>query len=264
VVVHPIQSCGVCPACLAGEDVFCRHMKVWGFQTGPYIGAYAQYARVRAAQCFAKPAHLSWTEAAVASGVAATAWRMLVTRAQVKPGETVLIFGASGGTGAAGIQLAKAMGATVIAVTSSKPKAEFCLKQGADHVIRSDVSDVAKEARLITNRRGVDVVFDHVGETTWPIGINALRWGGRLVICGATEGFDAKVDLRHLWNKQLSLLGSHAANHRDCGEVLRMIEQRQLRPAMTEVIGLQDIPDAHRRMEARQIMGKIAVDVVGR
>lgn len=264
VVVYPIQSCRVCHACLAGEELFCRDMEVWGFQTGPLIGAFAQYARVQAAQCLPKPAHLTWSEAAVTSSAMLTVWRMLVTRTQTKPGEHVLIFGASGGTGTAAIQLTKAIGAVSIAVASSQAKAEFCESLGADHIIRSDLHDVAREARRITQRKGVDVVFDHVGATTWQIGMDALRWGGRLVICGATEGFDAKVDLRHLWNKQLSLLGSHAGTHREWVQAMRLVEERALRPALTEVIGLQDLPDAQARMATRRTIGKIAVDMVGR
>lgn len=263
VVVYPIQSCRQCDPCLAGEELFCKQMQVWGFQTGPMIGAFAQYARVQAAQCLPRPAHLSWTEAAVTSGAMVTVWRMLMTRARLQAGEHVLIFGASGGTGSAAIQLAREIGAIVIAVASNERKAAFCLSLGAHHVIRSDVSDVAAQARSITRNRGVEVVFDHVGSTTWQTGIDALCWGGRLVICGATEGFDARVDLRFLWNKQLSLLGSHAGTHREWVQAMRLVSGRQLRPALTEVVGLDGLVEAQMRMADRATMGKIAIDMLG-
>jgi len=261
VVVHAIQSCRTCPLCLAGREVFCRQMKVWGFQTGPNDGAFAQYARVQAAQLLPKPAHLSWTDAAACPSALGSVWRMLVTRAKVQPGEHVLVFGASGGTGSFAVQLVKAMGGVVIAVTSGQRKEIFCHELGADHVIRTDRQDVVQEVKRITGRRGVDVVFDHAGQHTWEQGIASLTWGGRLVICGATEGFDARIDLRHLWNKQLSLLGSHAFTHAEGVAAMRMVADRRIRPYVTEVLGLPDIGDAQQRMQDRQTMGKLAIEV---
>jgi NADPH:quinone reductase-like Zn-dependent oxidoreductase len=261
VMVHVVQSCRVCPACMAGEELFCREMKVWGFQTGPFIGGYAEYATLQATQCVPKPPELSWTDAAAIPGAMVSVWRMLVTRAKVQPGESVLVFGASGGTGTFAVQLLRAMGCMSIAVVSSERKAQLCIDQGATHIIRSDQQDVAKEVMRITGRRGVDVVFDHGGVTTWSVGISALRWGGRLVICGATEGFDAQVDLRVLWNKQLSLLGSHVGTHSELLACMRMVSSGDIKPCVTEVIGLQDLADAQVRMQMRQTMGKIAVSL---
>jgi alcohol dehydrogenase len=263
VIVYPIASCRACSACLAGEELFCREMKVWGFQTGPYVGAFAQYARVQAAQCLPRPAHLSWTDAAATTGALVSVWRMLVTRARTMPGEHVLIFGASGGTGSFAIQLVEALGAVPIAVASTEAKESFCRELGARHVIRSDRDDVVKEARRITGKRGVDVVFDHIGATTWERGIESLAWGGRLVICGATEGFVAKTDLRFLWNKQLSLLGSHAGTHRDWVAALKLVEARAIRPAVTKVFPLADTAAAQHLMESRAVLGKLAVVVAG-
>lgn len=261
VLVHPIQSCRVCPACLAGQEVFCRKMEVWGFQTGPNIGAFAQYARVQAEQCLPKPPKLSWTDAAALPAALVSVWRMLVTRAQLLPGESVLIFGAAGGTGSYAVQLVKAMGGVAIAVASSERKEIFCRELGADHVIRTDRQDVVKEVKRLTDRRGVDVVFDHAGCHTWQLGVASLTWGGRLVICGATEGFEAQIDLRHLWNKQLSLLGSHTGTYKETLAALRLIETGRIRPFVTEVIGLDGVLDAQQRMANRQTLGKIAVEV---
>lgn len=261
VVIHTIQSCRVCPACLAGEELFCRQMAVWGFQTGPYVGAFAQYARVQAAQCLPKSSRLGWTDAAATSSALVSVWRMLVTRARVAPGERVLIFGASGGTGSFAVQLVKAMGGVALAVASSERKEAFCLSLGADHVIRSDREDVAQAVRRLTDRRGVDVVFDHGGASTWQMGIDSLRWGGRLVICGATDGYEAKVDLRVLWNKQLSLLGSHVGTLSELVAAWRLVDEGRVRPFVTEVVDLAGIGEAQARMQSRQTMGKIAVDL---
>ncbi|MFT3859615.1 MAG: zinc-binding dehydrogenase [Aquabacterium sp.] len=208
-----------------------------------------------------KPGRLSWTDAAAVPSALASIWRMLVTRARVQPGETVLIFGASGGTGSFAVQLVRAMGAVAIAVTSSERKEIFCHELGAHHVIRSDRDNVVQEVKRLTGRRGVDVVFDHAGENTWQLGVASLTWGGRLVICGATEGFNAKIDLRHLWNKQLSLLGSHAFTQGELMAAMRMVEDGRLRPFVTEVIGLQDLGDAQERMQRRQTLGKLAIEI---
>lgn len=260
VLTYPVRSCRTCAACLAGEEVFCKGMRIWGFQTGPYDGSYAQYAKVQEQQVAPKPAHLSWPEAAATSTSLLSVWRMLVTRARTKPGEKVLVWGASGGTGSFALQLLRVLGAYAIAVTSSAAKAAYCREQGADAVIHSGEQDVLEEVRRLTDGRGVDLVFDHVGETVWPISIECLRWGGRLVICGATEGFQPKIDLRYLWNKQLSYLGSHIGTHREWIDCLKLVEQGRIRPPVSEVYPLERLVDAQRAMEERRIMGKLAVD----
>lgn len=261
VITYPVRSCRTCPACLAGHEVFCKEMRIWGFQTGPYDGSFAELAVVQAQQVLPKPARLSWTEAAATSTSLLSVWRMLVTRAEVKPGDVVLIWGASGGTGSFAVQLAKTMGAVPIAITSSEAKEEFCAAMGAAHVLRSDRQDIAKEVHRLTDGCGVDVVFDHVGETVWPISVACLRWGGKLVICGATEGFEAKIDLRYLWNKQLSFLGSHIGTHREWVDALRLVENGSIKPPVTEVFSLKETVEAQRRMETRSLMGKLAISV---
>lgn len=260
VITYPLRTCRRCDACLSGEEVFCRKMRIWGFQTGPYDGAYAELAKVQAEQLQPKPAHLSWTDAAAVSSTLLIAWRMLVTRARVQAGETVLIWGASGGTGAVAIQLVAALGAVPIAVTSSDAKADFCRAQGAAHVLQGAPDDVARAARRLTGG-GVDVVFDHVGVDVFEASVAAMRWGARFVTCGATTGFDAALDLRMLWNKQLSLLGSHVGNHHEWVASNKLVTAGRIRAPVTEVVGLQDLPDVQRRMAARQTMGKIAVQV---
>jgi len=259
VITYGVNSCRRCPACLRGEEVFCRKMRIWGFQTGPFDGAYAQYAKLQVQQLTPKPTHLSWTEAAATTTSLLSVWRMLVTRAQVTAGDSVLVWGASGGTGSFALQLCRVLGARAIAVTSSEPKVQFCRKMGAEEVIRGDQEDVHQRVRELTDGRGVDVVFDHVGETVWPISIECLAWGGKLVICGATEGFTPQIDLRYLWNKQLSFLGSHIGTHREWMDCLRLVEQRKIQPPVTETYPLVDVPKAMGRMQDRQLMGKIAI-----
>jgi alcohol dehydrogenase len=254
-----VNSCRVCPACLRGEEVFCPRMRIWGFQTGPYDGSFARYAKVQAAQCQPKPAHQSWVEAASTSTSLLSVYRMLVTRARTVPGDTVLIWGASGGTGSFALKLARLLGAVPIAVTSTEKKAEFCREMGAEHVILHGPQDVLTEVRRITDGKGVDIVFDHVGETVWPISVECLRWGGRLVICGATEGFFPTIDLRYLWNKQLSFLGSHIGTHGEWVECLRLVRERRIGPTVTEVHPLEDLRIAQQHMEGRAVLGKIAI-----
>jgi NADPH:quinone reductase-like Zn-dependent oxidoreductase len=261
VLTYPVNSCRRCDACLSGREVFCKRMRIWGFQTGPLDGSFAQYAKVQAAQCLAKPEFLSWTEAAATTTSLLSVWRMLVTRANVVAGESVLIFGASGGTGSFAVQLARVLGAVPIAVTSSAKKAEFCIELGAEHVIRCDTSDVLAEVRRLTGGQGVDLVFDHVGETTWSTGIECLRWGGRLVICGATEGYLPRIDLRYLWNKQLSLLGSHIGTRAEWVAAMKLVEQKKIRPFVSRVYPLCDLAEAQRSMESRDLVGKLAIAV---
>ncbi|MCB9913925.1 MAG: zinc-binding dehydrogenase [Planctomycetes bacterium] len=261
VIVYGVNSCRVCPACLRGEEVFCRTMRIWGFQTGPYDGAYAQYAKVQAQQVAPRPTHLTWEEAAATSTSLLSVWRMLVTRAEAKAGDTVLVWGASGGTGSFALQLCRVLGARAIAVTSSDEKEAFCRTQGAEEVLRSDRDDVHRGVRELTGGRGVDIVFDHVGETVWPISVECLAWGGKLVICGATEGFMPHIDLRYLWNKQLSFLGSHIGTHREWMDCLRLVEQRKVHPPVTQTFALPEYAAAMRAMEERRITGKLAIRV---
>ncbi len=273
VITYPVCACRHCPACLAGEEVFCKSMKIWGFQTGPMDGSYAEYATIPAAQVLPKPVRLSWVQAAALTTSALSVWRMLATRARVLSGDQVLIWGASGGTGSLAIQVTQLLGGVPIAVTSSADKAQFCESLGARHVIVAPQSYdadpagfaeyVIRESKRITNGRGVDIVFDHMGETTWPISIECLRWGGTIVICGATEGFQTQIDLRYLWNKQLNFLGSHIGTHREWVQVLRLVDQGRLTPPVTQIFPLSEVIQAQRLMENRQITGKVAVDVTG-
>jgi NADPH:quinone reductase-like Zn-dependent oxidoreductase len=259
VVVHPAISCRICEACTRGQEYFCRHFKIWGFQTGPLDGSHAEYARIPEANAIPKPANLSWEEAASIPLVLLTAWHMLVTRARLLPGDDVLVWGAGSGVGSVAIQIGKLIGARVIAVAGTDAKCEKARALGADHVINHRSQDVLAEVRKFTNKKGVEVVFEHVGQATWERSVAALAWGGRLVICGNTTGFDARTDLRFLFNKQLSLLGSHQGSKAELLDGLRLVEAGRIRPVVDRVLPLQDAAEAQRLMEGRAQFGKLVL-----
>jgi NADPH:quinone reductase-like Zn-dependent oxidoreductase len=205
VIVSPGISCGVCEYCLSGRDSMCRSYKIIGYLTD---GGYAELVSVPEVNIIPKPESLRPEEAAAIPLVFMTAWHMLVTRAGISPSEYVLVLGAGSGVGTAAIQIAKLWGARVIATAGSEPKLELAKMLGADEVINHSEQDILAEAKRITKKRGVDVVFEHVGSATWEKSISALAVGGRLVTCGATTGYMGQTDIRYLYSRQLSILGS--------------------------------------------------------
>jgi len=259
VMVYPGLSCRTCEFCASGRDTFCRQYKIWGFQTGPLDGGHGEFVKLPAFNVIAKPKALGWEDAASLPLVLLTAWRMLVGRARVQAGEYVLIWGAAGGLGTMALQICRALGARAIAIAGSDEKLELCRRLGAEHLINRKTQDVAEEVRKITNRRGVDVVFEHVGNATWPQSVASLRWGGTLVICGATSGFEAVTDLRFLWNKQMNLLGSHMGNKTDLLEGMRWVESGHIKPVVTQTYPLREAGRAQTLMENSEVMGKFVL-----
>src|SRR6185436_5685183 len=205
VMVQPGVSCGHCEACLSGNDNFCREYDMIGYRRD---GGYAEFVAVPGANILPKPSQLSWEEAAALPLVTVTAWHMLVTRAAVQPGETVLVHAAGSGVGSLGIQVAKLRGARVIATASSDEKLAKARELGADEVVNYSDESWPKEVKRLTNRQGVDVVFEHTGADTWPGSIASLKTNGRLVTCGATSGYAAQTDLRQVFYRHLTILGS--------------------------------------------------------
>ena len=155
------------------------------------------------------------------------------------------------------VQICKLFNALPIAIVSSEEKAEFVRQLGADYVVNRNNQNVAQEVRRITERRGVDVVFEHVGQETWPTSIQCLRWGGSLVICGATTGFEAHTDLRFVWNKQLTLMGSHMGSKWELLEALSFVESGEINPVISQVLPLRDVPMGQDLMEQNEVVGKI-------
>jgi NADPH:quinone reductase-like Zn-dependent oxidoreductase len=186
---------------------------------------------------------------------------MLVTRARLQPAEEVLVVGAGSGVGSAAIQIAKFFGARVIATAGSDEKMAKARELGADEVIHHGVQKINDEVKRLTNRRGVDVAFEHVGTATWEQCVASLAPGGRLVTCGATTGFDAKIDIRFLFTRQLSLLGSYMGTKDELNTVLKLVGQGRLRPVVDRVLPLASCAEAHALLESRKQFGKIVLSV---
>jgi crotonyl-CoA carboxylase/reductase len=257
VVVHPGISCRTCEMCTSGQEFFCRQFLIWGFQTGPNDGGHSELVTMPAANVLPKPANLTFEEAASMPLVLETAWRMLVTRARIQAGENVLIWGGVGGLGVMAIQICRMFGANPIPVVGGKAKVAKAQELGAEDVIDRTSEDVAARVREITRKIGVDIVFEHSGQDTWPTSVAALRWGGRLVVCGASTGFEAMTDLRFLWNKQQNLLGSHLSSKAELAAALRAVEAGHIKPVIDHVFPLRDVPKAQQLMEDLKVQGKL-------
>jgi NADPH:quinone reductase-like Zn-dependent oxidoreductase len=258
VVLAPGISCGVCEHCLAGRDNFCRQYTLFGYKVD---GGYAEYVKAPAANVFAMPQNISFEEAAAIPLVFLTAWHMLITRANLKRGEDVLVLGGGSGVGSAAIQIAKVMGARVIATAGCEEKLAKAKALGADDVLSHSNHDFAKEVRRLTNKKGVEVVFEHVGDATWEESIKSLATGGRLVTCGATTGFEGKIDLRVLFSRQLSILGSYMGGKSEMIPVLDHVSRGLLKPVIDRVMPLEQAAEAHARLERREQFGKIVLKV---
>ena len=258
VLLQPGISCGRCEQCLAGDDNYCRQYMLLGQMVD---GGCAEYVKSPVENLVPIPEGLSFEEAAAFPLVSLTAWHMLITRAQLKPAETVLILGAGSGVGAAAIQIAKAAGARVIATAGTKEKVKKGKELGADSMILHSENDIADEVKRMTNRRGVDVVFEHVGQATWDQSVRSLAPGGRLVTCGATTGFEAKIDLRFLFVRQLSILGSFMGSKAELFSALELLRRGLLKPVIDVVLPLEKCAEAHVRLENREQFGKIVLRV---
>jgi NADPH:quinone reductase-like Zn-dependent oxidoreductase len=256
VIVQPGVSCMHCPACLSGRDNYCSSYKILGEHMN---GGYAEFVAVPYHNLVPKPANLSWEAAASAPLVLLTAWEMLAKRAQLQAGETVLVHAAGSGVGSAGVQIAKLLGAQVIATAGSDEKLEKALALGADHAVNYETSDFVQEVRKLTDKRGVEVVFDHVGEKTWNGSVRVLRNGGRLVTCGATTGYDVGVDLRHLFYRRLSLLGSTMGSKGDLPTLVKLMEQGKLKAVIDRVLPLSEARQAHELLADRAQFGKVVL-----
>jgi len=256
VIVSPGLSCGACEYCLSGRDSMCRSYKIIGYLVD---GGYAELVSVPEVNIIPKPEWLKPEEAAAVPLVFMTAWHMLVTRAEVSPGEYVLVLGAGSGVGSAAIQIAKLWGARVIATAGNVEKLRLAKTLGADELINHNEQDLAAEARRITEKRGVDIVFEHIGSATWEKSIKALAVGGRLVTCGATTGYTGQTDIRYLYSRQLSILGSYMASKAELLKVIDLVNQRRLKPIVDKVYPLTEAASAQERMEKREHFGKIVL-----
>ena len=260
VVIHPGVACGRCEFCQRGDGALCMRIQFLGEHRD---GTFAQWIQVPAAQVFPKPAHLGWAEAAALGVNHLTAWRMLFSKACLKPWETVLVFGIGGGVSLAALQLAKAVGARVIVTSRDDAKLERARAMGADHGINGRTQDVAREVMALTGGRGVDVVFENVGAAVWSSAMKSLVRGGRLVTCGATTGDQPGADLRRIFVRQLQIFGSSLGTRGEFHDLLGFVERTGLRPVIDSEFPLDEVHAALDRLESGAQFGKIALRIDG-
>lgn len=256
VLLAPGLSCGTCSHCARGDDHLCRHYGILGETRD---GGCAEFIVVPVVNLLPHPTNLPPEQAVAIPLVFLTAWHMLVHRARVQPGDEVLVQAAGSGVSSAGIQIARVLGARVYATAGSDEKLERARELGADEVINYRTQDFAKEVRRLTGKRGVDVILDHVGPDTWEGDIRSLAKGGRLVICGSTTGFEVRTDLRFVFFKNISILGSTMGSRGELHDILRLVESGKLKPVVDSVLPLDEVREAHRRMEAREVFGKVVL-----
>jgi NADPH:quinone reductase-like Zn-dependent oxidoreductase len=256
VMVLPGVSCGTCKRCTNDQDQLCSQYGILG-ETRP--GGQAEYLAVPRENVVQKPERLSYEEAASLSLTFLTAWHMLVGRAELLEGETVLVQAAGSGVGSAGIQIAKYFGATVITTAGSAEKLQAARELGADHTINYREEDLVKRVRDITNRRGVDVVLEHVGGETFENSLKCLAWAGRLVTCGATTGINANVNLRHLFFKSQSILGSTMGSKAEYHQLVRLYDEGFFKAVIDRVLPLHEVQAAHEALEKREVFGKVVL-----
>jgi NADPH:quinone reductase-like Zn-dependent oxidoreductase len=258
VVLQPGLSCGRCLRCLQGRDSECAGYKIFGYQVD---GGYTERMSVPVGNLLPKPENLSFEEAASVPLVFLTAWHMLVERARIRAGEDVLVLAAGSGVGIAATQIAKLWGGRVIATASTDTKLEKAKSLGADEVINYKEKDFAEEVRRLTEKKGVEIVIEHVGTDTFTKSLKSLAKGGRLVTCGATSGPKFDGDLRYIFARHLSILGSYMGGKRELAELMPLFDRGRLRPVVDKVFPLEDAADAHRRMESRELFGKIVLSL---
>lgn len=258
VLVNPGLGCGRCERCLSGKDNQCRDYTIIGYGVD---GGYAELVKVRRTHLLAKPPLMTFEEAASFPLVFETAYHMLATKARATPGDTVLVLGANSGVGMAAIQIAKLFGARVIATAGDEEKMDRAKKIGADDTIDHYKQDVLGEVKRLTEKRGVDVVIEHVGKATWEGSIKALAKGGRLVTCGATTGAEVLTDLRYVYNRELTVYGSFMAGMGELLEVVRLFEKGRLRTVIDSTYDLRDAARAQDRLESGSHFGKVVLKV---
>ena len=256
VLLSPGVSCRQCEQCMTGRDNMCRGYNVFGYGID---GGNAELMAAPEWTAIRIPDDLSFEEAAAVPLVFLTAWHMLVGRAGLQMGEDVLVLAASSGVGSAAIQIAKLFHCRVIATAGGEAKLAKAKELGADHVIDHYKQDIAAEVRKITGKRGVDVVVEHVGAATWPKSVASLAPSGRLVTCGNTTGWDVNLDLRFLFSKQWSLLGSFMGTLGELHTVLKFVFRKELKPVIDRVYPLREIRAAQETLEKREQFGKVVV-----
>lgn len=258
VMINPGISCYRCDPCLSGEHSLCETYRLLGEHMP---GTAAELIVVPAVNLGLMPEGMSWAQGAAFSLATLTAWRMLMTRAKLRPGETVLIWGIGGGVGQAALQIAKLAGARVFVTSSSDEKLARARQLGADETFNHATGDIPAEVRRITLKRGVEVVLDSVGEQTWERSVRCLGRAGRLVTCGGTSGPMVVTDVRKLFWYQYSILGSTMGNHQEYQEIVRLAGRGKLWPVVDEVYPLDAAVQAFSRLGQARQFGKLVLEV---
>jgi NADPH:quinone reductase-like Zn-dependent oxidoreductase len=266
VVSHGNLSCRVCKACTEGKEYNCKSRKVWGFQTGPLWGGYCEQTHLPEVNVAKIPDNITYEAAAAASMVMMTAWHMLVGRAKIRPGQTVLIMGGSSGMGTFGIQIAKLFDCDVI-TTSSPDKLERCLKLGADYAVNHRKEDWHKEVFAISKELaknkdgipGIDVIYEHIGGSHWNKELTLLKYGATLVTTGATTGYEVQTDLRHIFFKGTNVLGSTQGTKAELEESLYWMSEGKIKSIIDSIYTFEQAPEAHTKMLNGNIFGKILI-----
>jgi NADPH:quinone reductase-like Zn-dependent oxidoreductase len=257
VVLNPAIPCGTCPRCKNREA--CELVKIFGIKNQ---GSYAEYIVAPISQLYPKPRNISFVEAAAFPLTFLTAWHMLVGRIKLQKDETVFIWGASGGLGSSAVQVAKYLGAKIIAAAKSEEDAEQIREIGADEIVIYTKGNVENKVKKLTNELGVDVVFESVGEKTWSTTLAMLRPFGRVVIAGTTSGDMGAQDLSDIYVRQLSILGARMGTKEEFEKVLELVGTGKLKPIIDKTFSLEDAAEAQKRMVEAKQLGKIVLEIV--
>ena len=258
VCLYPATGCGRCEFCSTGRDLLCISLRALGERLE---GTYAEYVKLPAENCFPIPAGFSFEQAAAFPLVCLTLWRMLITNAQLKPGETLLIIGIGGGVASAALQVAKNIGAQVIVTSGSDEKLVRARQLGADYGIHHRKKDFLQEVNLLTENRGVDVVLDCVAGEVWQKSLGVLARGGRLVTCGATAGGQPNDDLAAIFSKHLKIYGSTLGSREEFRQLLSFMSVKKIEPVVDSVFPLKEAAAAQERLEAAKQFGKIVLQI---
>lgn len=257
VVSHSNMSCRTCDMCTSGREFDCPERKIWGFETGPLWGAFSQFTHLPEVNAVKLQDNVSFNDAAAISMAGMTAWHALVGRARIQPGQLVLIMGGRSGVGSIGIQIAKLFGCDVITTVGSDDQEERCRRLGADYVVNHRKEDWYTRVREYTKKKGVDVVFEHVGKTHFPQEVMLLRTGGSLVTSGATTGYDSRIDLRFLFYKGTNLFGATQGTAAELQTLLYWMARGRIKAIVDSVLPFSNMVEGHVRMIHGQQFGKL-------
>jgi len=258
VCLYPPTGCGECEFCLTDRDYMCIRLRALGERLE---GTYAEYVKITAANCFPIPAGYSFEEAAALPLVFITVWRMVITNAELKPGESILIIGIGGGVASATLQIAKKIGARVIVTSGSADKLARAKSLGADHGINHAKEDIVGVVKALTANQGVDVVVDCVGGELWRQSLASLSCGGRLVTCGATAGGQPTDDIAAIFSKQLKIYGSTLGSRQEFRQLLSFLPVSRIKPIIDSIFPLRDAALAQQRVETGQQFGKVVLRI---